>query len=452
MEDAKLALRVTMSSPTDSISSGGGGTTAGGGDGSGDSGSGDGDTGSGDSDTDSSDGGEGDLGLLRDKDGKSDGGGEDDDGKSNGVEYDYGKSDGSDVGISFLGRRAKAELVGRGRVGGLMGKVVISSSESDDEKRNKYSGTWCNSRKRCGTSISLKRRLFETPGLVESSSLEFDLFSDIKEHLEEEETAEIMTETMEKYMSKTHENYGGLKLEDANEHIEKVLEIVDLFHIPEVTQDQIMLRAFPMSLTGAASRWLRNEPSEMEEINNFLQEPDESLFRAWERFKELLMKCPQHYLTDMHEVILFYNMLDVLTRQILDSKGVIPTKTVTDAKVAIQKMVEYSQKWHNGTSSKTRSTKTSNGLAAIQAQLNSLRREIKKVNEKVYAAQVGYELCKGPHYTKDYPLKKEGKNLKEAYYTQFGTPYQPGGQYRAAGQDSTNTTMEILCTMVEDKL
>ncbi|GKA14305.1 hypothetical protein Tco_0693951 [Tanacetum coccineum] len=34
----------------------------------------------------------------------------------------------------------------------------------------------------------LKRRLFETPGLVESSSPEFDLFSDIEEHSEEEET------------------------------------------------------------------------------------------------------------------------------------------------------------------------------------------------------------------------------------------------------------------------
>ncbi|GJT68922.1 retrovirus-related pol polyprotein from transposon TNT 1-94 [Tanacetum coccineum] len=96
-------------------------------------------------------------------------------------------------------------------------------------------------------------------------------------------------------------------------------------------------------------------------------------------------------------------------------------------------MAEYSQKWHNGTSSRTRSTKTSNGLAAIQAQLNNLRREIKKVNEKVYAAQVGCELCKGPHYTKDCPQKEEGKTLEEAYYTQFGVSYQPGGQYRAAG-------------------
>ncbi|GJW96794.1 putative reverse transcriptase domain-containing protein [Tanacetum coccineum] len=80
----------------------------------------------------------------------------------------------------------------------------------------------------------------------------------------------------------------------------------------------------------------------------------------------------------------------------------------------------------------TRSTKTSDGLAAIQAQLNNLGREIKKVNEKVYAAQVGCELCKGPHYTKDYPLKEEGKTLEEAYYTQFGVPFPQVGQYRAA--------------------
>ncbi|GJY46664.1 hypothetical protein Tco_0435727 [Tanacetum coccineum] len=168
-----------------------------------------------------------------------------------------------------------------------------------------------------------------------------------------------------------------------------------------------MLRAFPMSLTEAASRWVRNKPSgsittwedlkrkflskycppartgkKTEEINNFQQEPDETLYQAYERFKELLMKC------------------------------VIPSKIAADAKVAIQEMAEYSQKWHNGTS-RTRSTETSDGLAAIQAQLNSLGREIKKVNEKVYAAQVGCEQCKGPHYTKDCPLKKKVKPLKK---------------------------------------
>ncbi|GJT86855.1 homeodomain-like protein [Tanacetum coccineum] len=55
-------------------------------------------------------------------------------------------------------------------------------------------------------------------------------------------------------------------------------------------------------------------------------------------------------------------------------------------------MVEHSQKWHNWTS-RGRSTETSDGIAAIQAQLNNLGREIKKVNEKVYVAQVGCELA-----------------------------------------------------------
>ncbi|GJX15314.1 hypothetical protein Tco_0216146 [Tanacetum coccineum] len=81
---------------------------------------------------------------------------------------------------------------------------------------------------------------------------------------------------------------------------------------------------------------------------------------------------------------------------------------------------------HNGTS-RVRSTETSDGLASIQPQLKNLGREIKKVNKKVYAAQVGCEQCKGPHYTKDCPLKEEGKTLEEAYYTQFGGPFQGGG-------------------------
>ncbi|GJV62911.1 hypothetical protein Tco_1473739 [Tanacetum coccineum] len=74
----------------------------------------------------------------------------------------------------------------------------------------------------------------------------------------------------------------------------------------------------------------------MEEINNFQQEPDETFFQAWERFKELLMKCPQHYLTEMQE-------------------------TDEDAKKAIQEMVAYSQKWNNGTS-RGRGAKTSDKL------------------------------------------------------------------------------------------
>ncbi|GJW15205.1 putative reverse transcriptase domain-containing protein [Tanacetum coccineum] len=178
-----------------------------------------------------------------------------------------------------------------------------------------------------------------------------------------------MAETMEQYMSKTRTDYGsgvarpkinnkdpfelkgqflkelrentfsGSDNEDANEHIEKVLELVDLFHVPNITdlnredlKTKFLNKYCPPCRTA----------KKMEEINNFQQEPDETLYQAWEHFKELLMKCPQHYLIKMQEVILFYNGLDVPTRQILDSRGVVPTKTAADAKTAIQEMAEYS--------------------------------------------------------------------------------------------------------------
>ncbi|GKC98224.1 hypothetical protein Tco_1168499, partial [Tanacetum coccineum] len=92
------------------------------------------------------------------------------------------------------------------------------------------------------------------------------------------EEEEEMAETMEQYMSKTLTDYGlgvarpkndtkdqfelkghslkelrentfsGSNNEDANEHIEKVLKIVDLFHVPNITVDQLMLRVFPVEI------------------------------------------------------------------------------------------------------------------------------------------------------------------------------------------------------------
>ncbi|GJT48329.1 hypothetical protein Tco_0974486, partial [Tanacetum coccineum] len=52
------------------------------------------------------------------------------------------------------------------------------------------------------------RKLLKTLSLDESRSPEFNLFSDLEENSEEKVT-EIMTETMEEYMSKTRANYGS---------------------------------------------------------------------------------------------------------------------------------------------------------------------------------------------------------------------------------------------------
>ncbi|GJR24125.1 hypothetical protein Tco_0972652 [Tanacetum coccineum] len=126
------------------------------------------------------------------------------------------------------------------------------------------------------------RKLFKTTSFNHWSSPKFKLYFDYKEQVEEEIFETMTKPTMEEYITKTREDYGsgiarpkfdkdtkfelkgqflkelcdntfsGSENENANEHIERVLEVVDLFTIADVTQDQLMLRVFPISLTGAA--------------------------------------------------------------------------------------------------------------------------------------------------------------------------------------------------------
>ncbi|GKC01915.1 hypothetical protein Tco_0993525 [Tanacetum coccineum] len=214
-------------------------------------------------------------------------------------------------------------------------------------------------------------------------------------------------------------NFSGLNNNDANEHNEKDLEIVDLFHIPEKFLSKYCLPA--------------QTAKKMEEINKFQYEPNKTLYQALEQFKELLLRCPRHYLMDMQEVILFYKGLDVPTRQILDSKGAIPSMKAVNAKKAIQDMVDHSQKCQN------------------ERQLGI------EMNEKVYAAQVGCESCGGPHYTKDCQLKEEGKPFEEPYYTQFRASFPQGGRYRAAApgfyqRDNENPSYQERIQKMEESL
>ena len=75
----------------------------------------------------------------------------------------------------------------------------------------------------------------------------------------------------------------------------------------------------------------------------------------------------------------------------------------------------------------------------------------------MYAAQVGCKSCNRPHYTKDCPLKEEGKTFEEAYYTQFGVPFPQGGRYRAVAlrfyqRDNANPLYQERRQTMEESL
>ncbi|GKC33349.1 hypothetical protein Tco_1040643 [Tanacetum coccineum] len=209
------------------------------------------------------------------------------------------------------------------------------------------------------------------------------------------------------------DTFSGNKNDDAHEHMEQVLDIVSSFNIPGVSHDAVMLRVFPITLTEAAKRWVYKLPpgtieswnllkkafiqrycppsktaKQLEEIRNFKQEGDETLYQAWEWYNDLLYKCPTHDINNHQKVNIFYNGLGALNRQLLNSQGPILGMTPVQALTTIQTMAAHSQKWHDGPSNRSIEGSSSEGIASIVNKLENLGRDMKKLKENIHAIQV----------------------------------------------------------------
>ena len=180
--------------------------------------------------------------------------------------------------------------------------------------------------------------------------------------------ADVQFEIKPQFMRELREKpFTGLKSEDAYEHVENVLYITSLFNIPGVSHDAFMLRVFPMTLGGIAKRWIDRLPAgtvntwnllkkhfiqrfcppsrtakQLEEIHNFKQEDDETLYQAWERFSDLLYRCPTHDINNQQKIQLFYKGINHATRRLVDSHGPILSMTATRALEVIQEMADHS--------------------------------------------------------------------------------------------------------------
>ncbi|GKF20165.1 hypothetical protein Tco_0068803 [Tanacetum coccineum] len=71
-----------------------------------------------------------------------------------------------------------------------------------------------------------------------------------------------------------------------------------------VPHEAIKLMLFPFSLEGVARIWLEKEPPHS--IHTW---KDLVSNEAWDRFKDLLRKCPHHSFSELHQIDTFYNAL-----------------------------------------------------------------------------------------------------------------------------------------------
>ncbi|KAJ9556763.1 hypothetical protein OSB04_011377 [Centaurea solstitialis] len=146
------------------------------------------------------------------------------------------------------------------------------------------------------------------------------------------------------HMLQTNGQFGGLPSEDPHAHLKSFMELSDAFLIPGVSGDYLRLTLFPFSLRDKARSWFdylqpgsvsswndmaekflrkyfppnRNAKSR-KEICAFVQWDDEPVPDAWERFKELLRRCPHHGIPYCIQLETFYNGLNPNAKQMLDA-------------------------------------------------------------------------------------------------------------------------------------
>lgn len=133
--------------------------------------------------------------------------------------------------------------------------------------------------------------------------------------------------------------FGGSPIDDAN----FIWQICDTKQNNGFTEDSIRQRLFLFSLRDKARGWLQSlelgsitswqdmaekflakffPPTKTtqlrSEIGQFKQNDFESLYEAWERYKDLIRRYPQHGSPDQLQVQMFYNgLMDKLGQQLM---------------------------------------------------------------------------------------------------------------------------------------
>nr|GEY98077.1 reverse transcriptase domain-containing protein [Tanacetum cinerariifolium] len=141
-----------------------------------------------------------------------------------------------------------------------------------------------------------------------------------------------------------NKQFFGHDKEDPHAHIRYFNKITSTMRVPNMPSSSIKLILFPFSLEGAARIWLEKEPPRSiqtwddlvskfinqffppskttnlrTEITRFQHRFDKSFYEACERFNDLLMACPHHGFSELHQLDTIYNALNVNDQDSLNS-------------------------------------------------------------------------------------------------------------------------------------
>ncbi|KAM2819065.1 hypothetical protein PS2_037519 [Malus domestica] len=166
--------------------------------------------------------------------------------------------------------------------------------------------------------------------------------------------------------------FHGLSSDDPNMHIAEFLMGCKNILVRGFSTESIKLRLFPYTLKDQARRWLLTLPSgsittwaQLSEkflnkyyptsktldmrtqILSFAQKPNEEFHEAWERFKELIRKCPHSGINTTDQMHIFFRGLNITTKTLVNAScgGSYKDKNAQEAYFLFEKMAADTQQW-----------------------------------------------------------------------------------------------------------
>nr|GFA17398.1 reverse transcriptase domain-containing protein [Tanacetum cinerariifolium] len=255
--------------------------------------------------------------------------------------------------------------------------------------------------------------------------------------------------------------FHGLSDDDANKHLDKFLHVNQSFKVNGVTDDALRLYLFPHTLTHHATAWFdyfpRNSINTFEqmakmflgkyfppsmvtklrnEITNFRQHPDESLFEAWEHYKLSIDRCTNHNMLPVTQIDTFYNGLTLRHYDTINAAagGTFMKRRPEECYDLIKNMAAHHNDWDTSAQRSESSSSINSSfdpeiiaLKAEMAEINKNLMKVLQVNQQVKAVAHNCDSCGGPHSYNDCPTTVgQTQNVYVAgAYNQGGNSYQP---------------------------
>ncbi|GKA28269.1 reverse transcriptase domain-containing protein [Tanacetum coccineum] len=250
--------------------------------------------------------------------------------------------------------------------------------------------------------------------------------------------------------------FHGFENDDPHSHIRRFTKITQTVKLNNVPSDIVKLLLFPFSLEGATRTWLEKEPPNSittsndlvskfvnrflppsktinlrNEIMRFQQRFSEIFSKAWDRFKDLINKCPHFGFSPHHQIDTFYNSLNKSEQDSLNSaaNGNFLTKNTQEALTIIENKSKVQTSRNKPQVSNASGSSTQDAaIAALTKQVEAL---ISSMNRPVNSIQNGCETCGGPHAY--YECQAAGGYTQEDVYATSGTYNSGGNDYQPQG-------------------